>query len=133
MCVCSAHELVVIQRVGWRRGDPGGPPAIHLSPRLMVAPTGTPTISPKVARSFPRVGIIDGHELRATGDPQWREGWHHCVIFGRCYCVLPWFCYKQACSIARPKYNFGIAVKKFRQAFFAVYKILWILTSLAST
>ena len=35
--------------------------------------------------------------------------------------------------IARPKYNFGIAVEKFGQAFFAIYKILWILTSLAST
>ena len=52
------------------------------------------------------------------GGPRWREGWRHCVIFGRCFCVLPWFCYKQACTIARPKYNFGIAVEKFGQAFF---------------
>ena len=96
-----------------RRGDPGGPPAIRSSPRLMAAPTGTPTASPEVAGSLPRVGSIGGRELRATGGPRWQEGWHHCGIFGRCCCVLPWFCYKQACTIAHPKFNVGVVVEKF--------------------
>ena len=115
------------------RGDPGGPPAICLSPRLPTASSGTPTASPEVEGSRPPVIAIGGREFRATGGSAMARRLAPLCHFGRCFCVLPWFCYKQACTIARPKYNSGIAVEKFGQAFFAIYKILWILTSLAST
>ena len=50
-----------------RRGDPGGSPAIRPSPRLPTASSGTPTASPEVADSPPRVGSVGGREFRATG------------------------------------------------------------------
>ena len=85
--------------------NPDGLPVIWLFPRLPEAPFGTPTASPEVEGSLPRVVAIIGREFR-TKEVRDGDKIRLVVIVGhRFVFCLGFTTYKQIRSIAHLEFN----------------------------